>query len=70
MDSTSGKFTGPCKGAKGLQPNTLHFVRVRQQDTAGRWSAWSGWHAGFATDWAPGTAHTTPVGYRLEAGAK
>ena len=35
VDSQSGKFTGPCKGAKGLQPNTLHFVRVRQQDAAG-----------------------------------
>jgi hypothetical protein len=71
----TGQFAGPLAGKDGLSPNTLHMVRVRQQDAGarqpdagGNWSAWSPWHAAFATTWAEGTApekRTPPRGYLL-----
>jgi hypothetical protein len=70
VDDHAGTFAGPCQGKTHLEANTLHFVRVRQQDTAGRWSPWSSWQAGFATDWAAGTPaakRTPPRGYSLTA---
>ncbi len=70
VDGKAGAFVGPRQGRTQLQANTLHFVRVRQQDAAGRWSAWSNWHAGFATDWAAGikpVERTPPKGYLLTA---
>jgi len=72
VDAASGEFTGPLAGQAGLEPNTLHFVRVRQQDDSGNWSEWSVWHAGFATTWAEGTPEdekTLPAGYLAEAEA-
>ncbi len=64
----TGEFVGPLAGKDGLAPNTLHLVRVRQQDSRGAWSDWSRWHAAFATTWAEGTAQadrTPPAGYLL-----
>lgn len=70
VDAENGKFTGPLAGKDRLSENALHFVRLRQQDSAGRWSIWSAWHAGFATTWPDGTppeGRTPPRGYRLDA---
>jgi hypothetical protein len=64
---------GPLGGREGLNPNTLHMVRVRQQDAGGNWSEWSPWHAGFATAWPEGTApekRELPRGYLLGHAAK
>jgi hypothetical protein len=44
-----------------LRPNRLHLVRVRPAGA----TAWSAWHAGFATRWANGAAKTPPEGYSL-----
>ncbi|MBW7997359.1 MAG: hypothetical protein FVQ81_12465 [Candidatus Glassbacteria bacterium] len=68
----NGEFTGPRAGEGGLAANTLHFVRVRQKNTAGEWSDWSAWHSGFATAWPEGTPaeqKSLPEGYLAEAGA-
>ena len=68
VSSANGEFVGPRAGREGLNPNTLHMVRVRAQDGSGQWSPWSQWHAGFATTWAEGTAaekRTPPRGYLL-----
>ena len=70
VDTEHGEFTGPRAGQTDLAANTLHFARVRQQNQDGEWSAWSPWHAGFATDWAPGTPDgqkSLPAGYLAEA---
>ncbi|HUU27405.1 MAG TPA: hypothetical protein VM123_06305 [archaeon] len=72
VDTAWGEFVGPLKGKDRLAPNTLHFVRVRQQDNTGNWSDWSGWHSGFATTWAEGTPAEEmglPEGYLKEARA-
>lgn len=68
VSSANGEFVGPLAGKDHLEPNTLHMVRVRAQGADGRWSAWSRWHAGFATTWAEGTPpekRTPPKGYLL-----
>ena len=73
VSKAAGEFVGPLAGKDGLSPNTLHMVRVRQQDAGGNWSAWSPWHASFATTWAEGTApdkRTPPRGYLLGQPAK
>jgi hypothetical protein len=73
VSKAAGEFVGPLAGKDGLSPNTLHMVRVRQQDAGGNWSAWSPWHASFATTWAEGTApdkRTPPRGYLLGQAAK
>lgn len=49
VDTEHGSFAAA--GAQALRPNTLHLLRVRQR-IDGEWSAWSGWHGGFATVWA------------------
>lgn len=72
VDTASGEFAGPLAEETELAPNTLHFVRVRQQDGSGNWSQWSSWHAGFATTWAettPEDEKTLPAGYMTEAEA-
>jgi hypothetical protein len=80
VSKAAGQFVGPLAGKDGLSPNTLHMVRVRQQDAGarqpdagGNGSAWSPWHAAFATTWAEGTApekRTPPRGYLLGHAAK
>ena len=73
VSRATGQFVGPLAGKDGLNPNTLHMVRVRQQGGAGSWSPWSPWHAAFATTWAEGTApdkRTPPRGYLLGHAAK
>jgi len=63
VDTKNGVFTGPRAGNVGLDDNALHFVRIRES-LGGRWSAWSGWHAGFATVWKSGTGERPlPRGY-------
>ncbi len=71
VNVATGEFVGLLKDKDRLDANTLYFVRVRQQDMAGNWSAWSNWHAGFATTWAEGTQpadRTAPKGYLLGNG--
>ncbi len=68
VTGSNGEFVGPLAGRDVLNANTLHMVRIRQQDANGKWSEWSPWHAGFATTWAEGTApedRTAPKGYLL-----
>ncbi|MEA2064181.1 MAG: hypothetical protein U9P14_10815, partial [Gemmatimonadota bacterium] len=72
VDNSLGGFTGPLAGGNGLAPNTLHFLRVRQKDSAGNWSEWSSWHSGFATTWANDATSeekTLPEGYLVQARA-
>jgi hypothetical protein len=70
VNAEAGEFSGPRSGETTLVANTLHFVRVRQKNTDGEWSAWSSWHSGFASDWAEGTLEeqkTLPDGYLAES---
>ena len=65
VDTKNGVFEGPRAGKNGLDDNVLHFVRIRES-LGGVWSAWAGWHAGFATVWKGGTgsgARPLPRGY-------
>jgi len=65
VDTKNGVFAGPRAGKDGLDDNVLHFVRIRES-LGGTWSAWSGWHAGFATAWKSGAKsgeRTLPCGY-------
>ena len=68
VNSETGQFVGPLAGKPCLEPNTYHFVRLRQQDAADNWSSWSSWHAAFATTWDPQTPvskRRVPKGYLL-----
>ncbi|MBN2476633.1 MAG: hypothetical protein JXB62_18630 [Pirellulales bacterium] len=45
----TGTFLGPLKGQTRLAGSPAYYLRVRQQNDAGRWSAWSPWHQPFRT---------------------
>jgi hypothetical protein len=68
VGAEAGAFTGPLAGKEALEPNTFYTVRIRWQAGDGVWSAWSPWHAGFATTWAEGTPpeqRALPAGYLI-----
>jgi hypothetical protein len=44
VDAAAGQFGGPLAGKKQLDAGQVYFSRVRQQNDAGAWSAWSAWH--------------------------
>lgn len=50
IDTDNGQFLGTLAGQERLAGRTTHFVRVREQDSAGRWSQWSRWHQPFRTE--------------------
>jgi len=50
IDNDNGQFVGTLAGQERLAAKTIHFVRVREQDSAGRWSDWSRWHQPFRTE--------------------
>jgi len=45
----TGKFFGALSGENLLEADQIYFIRVRQQNDAGVWSAWSLWHQPFKT---------------------
>jgi hypothetical protein len=68
LNSATGKFTGLLKGKNQLDFNTLYSVQIRQRKENGKWTAWSQWHATFATQWDSDTKpkdKTSPKGYLL-----
>jgi hypothetical protein len=44
VDAAAGQFVGPLAGKKQLDAAQTYYCRVRQQNDAGVWSAWSAWH--------------------------
>ena len=73
VDTNRGRFLGPLKGKTHLEPNQLYTCRIRHQDSSGKWSKWSPWHAAFATVWARGTPkdkRLPPKGFYLGQAAK
>ncbi len=53
VDRKSGRFTGSRAGESELAGGTLHFVRIREQNSEGQWRPWSGWHQPFKTSVTP-----------------
>lgn len=45
----TGRFIGRLSGKTQLEAGDVYFIRIRQQDTNGTWSAWSPWHQPFKT---------------------
>ncbi len=50
VDTTAGEFVGSLDGRDQLADDTIHFVRVREQDSTNQWSNWSRWHQPFRTE--------------------
>lgn len=49
LDASQGAFVGSRAGKKSLTPSTTHWLRLRERDASGNWSAWTAWHAPFRT---------------------
>ena len=49
VDAAQGTSRGAGAGARALRGDTVYWLRVRSQDTSGKWSEWSSWHAPFRT---------------------
>jgi len=49
VNTSSGKFQGSLTGAENLLEDHLYALRVRQQDTSGKWSSWSDWNTSLRT---------------------
>jgi hypothetical protein len=47
VDVENGWFAA---GAEQLMPGAVYYLRIRRQDSAGRWSGWSHWHQPFRTE--------------------
>jgi hypothetical protein len=50
VDAAAGQFTGSATGKDQLPAGVTCFCRVRQQNDAGQWSAWSRWHQPFVVE--------------------
>lgn len=47
VNAQTGAFQGDAAARTALAAGPMYFCRVRQQDKAGAWSAWSDWHQPF-----------------------
>jgi hypothetical protein len=52
VDWAHGAFAGSCATARQLTAGSLYWLRLRERNASGVWSAWSSWHAPFRV--APG----------------
>lgn len=50
VTSNTGTFTGSASGKTALPGGPTYFCRCRQQNPAGVWSDWSGWHQPFVVE--------------------
>ncbi|MGC9328513.1 MAG: hypothetical protein ACP5I1_12830, partial [Candidatus Hinthialibacter sp.] len=50
VDAESGRFLSNPAPQNKLDPNTIYYARIREQNSAGEWSAWSDWHQPFKTE--------------------
>ena len=48
IDTSNGRFVGTHASRSSLQEERTYYLRVRQRDVQGAWSAWSHWHQPFA----------------------
>jgi len=69
VGAATGSFGGERAGKSCLEPKKLHFCRVRQKSADGTWSAWSGWHQGFATGDLPDAGGPATPGANATGGA-
>ena len=50
VSARTGSFVGKASGSTALPRGPMYFCRTRQQDRAGAWSDWSGWHQPFPVE--------------------
>src|SRR5579871_271831 len=49
LDAAQGTFQGSRAGDRRFAPGATYWLRLRERDAAGVWSAWTAWHAPFRT---------------------